>query len=155
LRRRFSAQRQSNLSTSSSGTTGTGTGTGTGCMNTACSSTDSSMDAGSIFAVGGSVGVTPPAPGWSTNSQGLLISGGATADYGSQSGVAATTGSSGGSDSHLAGSTSGMGALGSTMKRSAGSTSSVGKDGVVATAGNTSSTAMTSGTSATQLPRFV
>uniref|UniRef100_A0A914ZQV2 non-specific serine/threonine protein kinase n=2 Tax=Parascaris univalens TaxID=6257 RepID=A0A914ZQV2_PARUN len=43
LRRRFSTQRQSNLSTSSSGTTGTG------CLNTACSSTDSSMDA-SAFA---------------------------------------------------------------------------------------------------------
>ncbi|KIH58293.1 kinase domain protein [Ancylostoma duodenale] len=39
LRRRFSAQRQANVSTSSSGTTGTG------CQNTACSSTDSSMDA--------------------------------------------------------------------------------------------------------------
>ncbi|GMT14095.1 hypothetical protein PFISCL1PPCAC_5392 [Pristionchus fissidentatus] len=39
LRRRFSAQRQSNLSTSSSGTTGTG------CVGTAPSSTDSSMDA--------------------------------------------------------------------------------------------------------------
>ncbi|VDM42797.1 unnamed protein product [Toxocara canis] len=42
LRRRFSAQRQANLSTSSSGTTGTG------CLNTACSSTDSSMDAGAF-----------------------------------------------------------------------------------------------------------
>uniref|UniRef100_A0A914CC86 non-specific serine/threonine protein kinase n=1 Tax=Acrobeloides nanus TaxID=290746 RepID=A0A914CC86_9BILA len=40
LRRRFSAQRHTNLSTSSSGTTGTGGG-----INTACSSTDSSMDA--------------------------------------------------------------------------------------------------------------
>ncbi|VDD85671.1 unnamed protein product [Enterobius vermicularis] len=39
LRRRFSAQRQTNLSTSSSGTMGTG------CFNTACCSTDSSMDA--------------------------------------------------------------------------------------------------------------
>lgn len=45
LRRRFSAQRQANLSTSSSGTTGTG------CLNTACSSTDSSMDASHVCSV--------------------------------------------------------------------------------------------------------
>ncbi|EYC00146.1 hypothetical protein Y032_0117g636 [Ancylostoma ceylanicum] len=45
LRRRFSAQRQANVSTSSSGTTGTG------CQNTACSSTDSSMDASHVSTV--------------------------------------------------------------------------------------------------------
>ncbi|VDN34746.1 unnamed protein product, partial [Cylicostephanus goldi] len=45
LRRRFSAQRQANVSTSSSGTTGTG------CLNTACSSTDSSMDASHVSTV--------------------------------------------------------------------------------------------------------
>uniref|UniRef100_A0A1I7XEZ7 non-specific serine/threonine protein kinase n=1 Tax=Heterorhabditis bacteriophora TaxID=37862 RepID=A0A1I7XEZ7_HETBA len=45
LRRRFSAQRQANVSTSSSGTTGTG------CQNTACSSTDSSMDASHISTI--------------------------------------------------------------------------------------------------------
>ncbi|KAI1715799.1 protein kinase domain-containing protein [Ditylenchus destructor] len=45
LRRRFSTQRHSNLSTSSSGTTGTGP------MNT-CSSTDSSMDASHFTAIG-------------------------------------------------------------------------------------------------------
>lgn len=45
LRRRFSAQRQANISTSSSGTTGTG------CINTAGSSTDSSMDASHISTV--------------------------------------------------------------------------------------------------------
>ncbi|VDL74641.1 unnamed protein product [Nippostrongylus brasiliensis] len=42
LRRRFSSQRQANVSTSSSGTTGTG------CQNTACSSTDSSMDSSHV-----------------------------------------------------------------------------------------------------------
>ncbi|CAJ0607262.1 unnamed protein product [Cylicocyclus nassatus] len=45
LRRRFSAQRQANVSTSSSGTTGTG------CLNTACSSTDSSMDASHVSTI--------------------------------------------------------------------------------------------------------
>ncbi|KAK6737491.1 hypothetical protein RB195_019910 [Necator americanus] len=45
LRRRFSAQRQANVSTSSSGTTGTG------CQNTACSSTDSSMDASHVSTI--------------------------------------------------------------------------------------------------------
>lgn len=43
LRRRFSAQRHTNLSTSSSGTNGTG------ALNTACSSTDSSMDASNFY----------------------------------------------------------------------------------------------------------
>ncbi|CAJ0587043.1 unnamed protein product, partial [Mesorhabditis spiculigera] len=47
LRRRFSSQRQANLSTSSSGTTGTGVERGSG---TACSSTDSSMDASHVLA---------------------------------------------------------------------------------------------------------
>lgn len=42
LRRRFSSQRHTNLSTSSSGTNNTG------CFNTGCSSTDSSMDASSF-----------------------------------------------------------------------------------------------------------
>ncbi|KAK6035210.1 kinase domain protein, partial [Cooperia oncophora] len=45
LRRRFSAQRQANVSTSSSGTTGTG------CLNTACSSTDSSMDSSHVSTI--------------------------------------------------------------------------------------------------------
>jgi hypothetical protein len=45
LRRRFSSQRHTNLSTSSSGTNGTG------CINTGCSSTDSSMDASSFYHV--------------------------------------------------------------------------------------------------------
>lgn len=45
LRRRFSTQRQANVSTSSSGTTGTG------CQNTACSSTDSSMDSSHVSTV--------------------------------------------------------------------------------------------------------
>ncbi|VDK33070.1 unnamed protein product, partial [Gongylonema pulchrum] len=44
LRRRFSSQRQNNLSTSSSGTTGTG------CLNTTCSSTDSSLDTSNFSA---------------------------------------------------------------------------------------------------------
>ncbi|VDM60607.1 unnamed protein product [Angiostrongylus costaricensis] len=61
LRRRFSAQRQANISSSSSTTAGTG------CQNIACSSTDSSMDASHVSTV--MVGVdtrkyahSPPAP---------------------------------------------------------------------------------------------
>ncbi|KAJ1368859.1 hypothetical protein KIN20_030207 [Parelaphostrongylus tenuis] len=45
LRRRFSSQRQANVSSSSSNTTGTG------CQNIACSSTDSSMDASNVNSV--------------------------------------------------------------------------------------------------------